>query len=158
VKAFLEIVEKFLSLFVSFLIGAMMLWVFGLVITRYGFNYTPSYGEELARYMFVWVVFLSLPIVAKKGAHMAIEMITLRLKGKILKAFRLTSTFFTLIFLVLMVYQGTLMVMKASIQTSAALQIPMSWVYAAIPVGCLVMLINVLIDFLALLRTPADRF
>jgi TRAP-type C4-dicarboxylate transport system permease small subunit len=157
VKAFLDPVEKFLSLFVSLLIGAMLLWVFILVITRYCFNYTPSYGEELARYMFVWVVFLSLPIVAKKSGHMAIEMVTLRLRGRMLKAVRLTASLFTLLFLILMVYQGTVMVIKTSIQTSAALQIPMSWVYVAIPVGCLIMLINVLDGVLTLLRTPADQ-
>ncbi|MDR1360637.1 MAG: TRAP transporter small permease [Deltaproteobacteria bacterium] len=156
-KSILDSVEKFLGLFVSVLIGAMMLWTFALVITRYCFNFTPSYGEELARYMFVWVVFLSLPIVAKKGAHMAIEMITIRLKGRALKTLRLISGTLTLIFLVLMVYQGSLLVLKSSIQTSAALQIPMSWVYIAIPVGCLIMLVNVLGDFLTLLRTPADQ-
>ncbi|MDR2075535.1 MAG: TRAP transporter small permease [Desulfovibrio sp.] len=156
-KALLQPVEKFLSLFVSFLIGAMLIWIFALVITRYCFSYTPSYGEELARYMFVWVVFLSLPIVAKRGAHMAIEMITARIRGRLLKAFRLTSGVLTLCFLVLMVYQGTLLVIKTSIQTSAALQIPMSWVYIAIPAGCLIMLFNVLDDFVTLLRTPADR-
>jgi TRAP-type C4-dicarboxylate transport system permease small subunit len=157
VKAFLDPVEKFLSLFVSLLIGAMLLWVFALVITRYCFNYTPSYGEELARYMFVWVVFLSLPIVAKKSGHMAIEMVTLRLRGGMLKAVRLIASLFTLLFLILMVYQGAVMVVKTSIQTSAALQIPMSWVYVAIPVGCLIMLINVLDGFITLLRTPADH-
>jgi TRAP-type C4-dicarboxylate transport system permease small subunit len=153
----MDSVEKFLGLFVSLLIGAMMLWTFALVITRYCFNFTPSYGEELARYLFVWVVFLSLPIVAKKGAHMAIEMITIRLRGKALKAVRLTSGLLTLIFLILMVYHGTWLVIMASIQTSAALQIPMSWVYVAIPVGCLIMLINVLDGFVTLLRTPAER-
>ncbi|MDR2160868.1 MAG: TRAP transporter small permease [Desulfovibrio sp.] len=156
-KELLNILEKILSLFVSLLIGGMMLWVFALVITRYCFNFTPSYGEELARYMFVWVVFLSLPIVAKKGAHMAIEMITARLKGKAAKALRLLADFFSLAFLSLMVWQGTLMVQKSSIQTSAALEVPMSWVYAAIPVGCLIMLANVLSSFIALIRTPADK-
>jgi TRAP-type C4-dicarboxylate transport system permease small subunit len=157
VKAFLDSLEKYLGLFVSLLIGAMLLWTFTLVITRYCFNFTPSYGEELARYMFVWVVFLSLPIVAKKGAHMAIEMITIRLRGRMLKTFRLISGALTLIFLILMVSQGTWLAIRGSIQTSAALQISMAWVYCVIPFGCLIMLVNVLRDFITLLRTPADQ-
>ena len=153
----LGIIDKALSVAVAALIGCMMLWVFIQVITRYGFNYTPSYGEELARYMFVWVVFLSLPLVAKKGGHMAIEMITARVKGRVLKTLRVCADTLTLTFLVLMVDQGSKMAKLQAIQTSPALQIPMSWVYYVIPAGCLIMLINMLISFITLLRTPADR-
>jgi TRAP-type C4-dicarboxylate transport system permease small subunit len=157
VKALLDAIEKVLNLFVSLLIGSMMIWVFVQVITRYCFSYTPSYGEELARYMFVWIVFLSLPIVAKKGGHMAIEMVTVRLRGKALKAIRIFADIFTLSFLVLMVCQGIKMVIRSAIQTSAALEISMSWVYCVIPIGCCIMLVNVLYNFVTLVRTPADR-
>jgi TRAP-type C4-dicarboxylate transport system permease small subunit len=157
VKNFLDTLEKGLVFFVSILTGAMLAWVFVQVITRYCFNYTPSYGEELARYMFVWIVFLSLPIVAKKGGHMAIEMLTVRLKGAPLKTLRLLSGVFMLLFLVMMTYTGSIITIRQAIQTSAALEIPMSYVYCVIPFGCFIMLINVLMDFLKLLRTPADQ-
>lgn len=151
----LKPVEKVLNFSVAALIGLMMVWVFVQVITRYLFGFTPSFGEELARYMFVWIVFLSLPVVAKKGGHMAIEMITLRLEGPALKFCRVAGDSFTMAFLILMVYQGVLMVERASFQTSPALEISMSWVYIVIPVGCFIMLLNVLGDFYTLLRTPA---
>lgn len=155
-ESFLKPIEKILQKVVSVLIGAMMAWVFIQVIGRYVFNYTPSYGEELARYMFVWVVFLSLPVVAKKGGHMAIEMVTIRLKGMALKTVRAFADILTIIFLLIMVVEGAKMVMIASFQTSAALQISMSWVYCVIPVGCLIMLLNVTDNFIKLIRTPAD--
>jgi TRAP-type C4-dicarboxylate transport system, small permease component len=148
-------VEKVLNFTVAALIGLMMVWVFVQVITRYMFGFTPSFGEELARYMFVWIVFLCLPVVAKKGGHMAIQMLTVRLQGTALKICRITADSFTIIFLLLMVYQGALMVNRASFQTSPALEISMSWVYIVIPVGCFIMLLNVLSDFYTLLRTPA---
>jgi len=157
VESFLKPVEKALQFVVSMLIGLMMVWVFIQVITRYVFNYTPSYGEELARYMFVWVVFLSLPVVAKKGGHMAIEMVTVRLKGTPLKIVRICAEIFTMAFLAIMVIEGTNMVLRASFQTSAALQISMSWVYSVIPFGCLIMFLNVLESFIRLLRTPASE-
>lgn len=150
-------VEKALEWAVSLLIGVMMVWVFAQVITRYVFNFTPSFGEELARYLFVWVVFLSLPVVAKKGGHMAIEMITVRLKGMALKVVRIFADIFTIGFLLIMVWQGTNMVIRASFQTSPALQISMSWIYCVIPFGCFIMLLNVLNSFVALLRTPASE-
>ncbi|MDR2800796.1 MAG: TRAP transporter small permease, partial [Desulfovibrio sp.] len=155
-NTFLIVIEKILKAIVAGIIGLMLFWVFAQVITRYVFNYTPSFGEELARYMFVWVVFLSLPIVAKKGGHMAIEMITVRLRGSALWTVNLIADACTLIFLALMVWHGAGMVMRASFQTSPALQISMSWVYLAIPIGCGIMLLNVLQHFLTLLRPGAD--
>jgi len=155
--AFMRPVEKVLQWAVSALIGFMMVWVFVQVISRYAFSYTPSYGEELARYLFVWVVFLSLPVVAKRGGHMAIEMVTLRLKGTALKAVRICADIFTITFLLIMVVEGANMVMRASFQTSAALQISMSWVYCVIPLGCFIMLLNVVDSFIKLIRTPANE-
>ena len=155
-ETFMRPIEKVLQWAVSLLIGSMMVWVFIQVIGRYAFSYTPSFGEELARYMFVWLVFLSLPIVAKKGGHMAIEMITIRLKGNALKITRCFADIFTIAFLLIMVVEGVNMVLRASFQTSAALQISMSWIYCVIPLGCLIMLLNVVDSFIKLIRTPAD--
>ncbi len=149
-------IEYILKGAVLTLIGAMMVWVCGMVPARYLFNYTPSYGEELSRYMFVWLVFLSLPIVAKAGGHMAIETVTICLKGSALKTARIIAEAFTLIFLAIMTYQGIFMVMRASYQTSPGLGLSMSVVYLAIPIGCGIMFLNVLAHFSKLLRMPAD--
>ncbi|MBD5642277.1 MAG: TRAP transporter small permease [Desulfovibrio sp.] len=136
--------------------GLMLLLVFGQVITRYVFNYTPSFGEELARYLFVWVVFLSLPLVARYGGHMAIETLTSRVHGATLKFLNIMADLFTIAFLAIMVVCGIQMVMRTSYQTSPAMMIPMSWVYAVIPFGCAVMLLYVVMNLIDVLKTPAN--
>lgn len=135
--------------------GLMLLLVFGQVITRYIFNYTPHFGEELARYLFVWVVFLSLPLVAKYGGHMAIETLTSRVHGATLKFLNILADFFTIAFLLIMVVCGIEMVMRTTYQTSPAMMIPMSWVYSVIPFGCAIMLIYVVANLINVLKTPA---
>ena len=135
--------------------GLMLLLVFGQVITRYVFNYTPHFGEELARYLFVWVVFLSLPLVAKTGGHMAIETLTSRVHGATLKFLNILADIFTIAFLLIMVVCGVEMVMRTSYQTSPAMMIPMSWVYSVIPFGCAVMLLYVVQNLIKVLKTPA---
>lgn len=137
--------------------GVMLLLVFAQVITRYVFNYTPYFGEELARYLFVWVVFLSLPLVARYGGHMCIETLTSRVKGATLKFLNILADIFTIIFLGIMVWCGIQMVMRTSYQTSPAMMIPMSWVYAVIPFGCAVMLLYTIANLVNVLQTPADE-
>ena len=155
--AFLSAVEKAFRFLAMFGMGLMLMLVFAQVITRYVFSYTPSFGEELARYLFVWVVFLSLPLVAKAGGHMAIETLTVRLTGKPLKTCRIIADICTMAFLLIMVVYGANMVRLSNFQTSAALEIPMSWVYVVMPLGSAFMLIAVFGSFLQLLRTPAEK-
>lgn len=149
--------EWLLKALVIFGNGLMLLLVFGQVITRYVFNYTPSFGEELARYLFVWVVFLSLPLVAKYGGHMAIETLTSRVHGATLKFLNIMADLFTIVFLSIMVWCGIEMVMRTSYQTSPAMMIPMSWVYSVIPFGCAVMLLYVVMNLINVLKTPASE-
>lgn len=135
--------------------GLMLLLVFAQVITRYVFNYTPYFGEELARYLFVWVVFLSLPLVARYGGHMCIETLTSRVKGATLKFLNILADIFTIVFMGIMVWCGIQMVIRTNYQTSPAMMIPMSWVYVVIPFGCAVMLIYALANLVNVIKTPA---
>lgn len=145
--------EKMLKALVIVANAAMLLLVFGQVITRFG--WTPHFGEELARYLFVWVVFLSLPLVARYGGHMCIETLTSRVKGATLKTLNILADIFSIAFLSIMVWNGVRMVMLADFQTSPAMMIPMSWVYVVIPFGCGVMLLYVLGNLVRVLKTPA---
>lgn len=154
---FLNLLDSILKFLVVIGNGVMLLLVFGQVITRYFFNYTPHFGEELARYLFVWVVFLSLPLVARYGGHMAIETLTSRVHGATLKFLNIMADILTIIFLCIMVWCGIEMVMRTSYQTSPAMMIPMSWVYSVIPFGCAVMLIYTIANLVDVLKTPADE-
>jgi hypothetical protein len=43
--------------------SVMLVIIFAQVVTRYLFNYTPEWSEELARFLFVWVVFLGSALI-----------------------------------------------------------------------------------------------
>ncbi len=152
----LAFIEKMLKVLVVLCIGIMLAIVFLQVISRYAFNYTPSFAEELSRYLFVWTVFLSLPLVAKSGGHMAIETITSRISGMKLKVCRVLADLFTFSFLFIMTWYGYKMVEIAQYQTSPAMVIPMSYVYIVIPVGCAIMCLFLIGDFIKLLKTAPE--
>ncbi|MBQ7607897.1 MAG: TRAP transporter small permease [Desulfovibrionaceae bacterium] len=154
---FFSLLEKVLKIAVILCNGGMLLLVFGQVITRYCFGWTPSFGEELARYLFVWIVFLSLPLVAKTGGHMCIETITSRVHGRTLQILNILADLFSLAFLSIMVWCGLEMVERTSFQTSPAMMIPMSWVYSVIPFGCAVMWLYVAGNLWQVLRKGKEQ-
>ena len=154
---FLLPLEEFLKKIIFVLMALILILTFCTVVTRYCFSYTPAFSEELARYMFVWIVFLSLPIITRKGSNMAIEMLVGRMRGTILKVTMVFASGCTTLFLLIMIYYSIVILGTVSYQTSPALEISMSYVYAVMPFGCFIMLLNVGQQLIQILRTPADQ-
>ena len=131
----------------------MLVTIFAQVITRYGFSYTPEWSEELARYLFVYVVFLGSALIMGESGHLAVEFLPNRFKGtvfgKLLAALALLcGSLFVLILLV----QGAKMTAVMTFQESPGLGISMSYVYAVIPVSAVLMMLYLIRDTLRIFR------
>ena len=57
------------------LMAAMAVLVFANVVSRYVFNYSFIWVEELSRYMMIWVGFLGAGLVLRVGAHIAVDVL-----------------------------------------------------------------------------------
>jgi TRAP-type C4-dicarboxylate transport system permease small subunit len=44
------------------------------VVLRYGFNSSIDWSEEISRLLFVWCMFLAIPLGIREGAHVGIEL------------------------------------------------------------------------------------
>jgi len=131
---------------VSIISITMMLFIIFLqVIFRYVFHNSLTFSEELARYLFVWTVFLGSAVVARDNGHIIVGVLTQRLKGNKARYTKIAAYIFTMTFVAILFYQGLRMMKLSSFQHSPALGISMSWVYLAIPVAMFVMFCNILI-------------
>ena len=45
------------------------------VFLRYGFNASIDWSEEISRLLFVWSMFLAIPLGIRQGAHVGIELL-----------------------------------------------------------------------------------
>ncbi len=52
------------------------------VVTRYVFSYTPSWAEQTARIMFVWVTYAGISLAARKHMHLRVTAINMVLPQK----------------------------------------------------------------------------
>ena len=152
----LNFIDGLLRKVVTLAIGLMLSIIFIQVVLRYAFHFTFSFSEELARYLFVWTVFLCIPVVAKTGGHMAVGAITERVQGFWLKVCQIAGGLLTLLFSGILFWQGVRMVRLTQFQTSPALGIKMSYVYVAIPLGAAVLLLISLMALFEVLRGKND--
>ena len=56
--------------------SALMIGIVSLqVLLRYGFNASIDWSEEISRLLFVWCMFLAIPLGIREGAHVGIELL-----------------------------------------------------------------------------------
>jgi TRAP-type C4-dicarboxylate transport system permease small subunit len=130
------------------------------VAFRYVLNSPLTWTDELARFMLIWIVFFGAAIPFEDWSHFAVEVFVRRLPLRLQRIIRLLVYALVLVFLVIVLWYGGLLAWLNMAQRSPALQIPFAPIYAAIPVGALLMMAIVARDVLRLLfeGAPAPDF
>ncbi|UFN57336.1 TRAP transporter small permease [Microbulbifer celer] len=156
-------IEKALAVVLGSLLALMVLDVTWQILTRFLPMQPSSYTEELARYLLVWIGLLGGAYAYRKRSHLGIDLLTNALHGNARRVLQIFVVLVCFAFAALaMVYGGTkLMLLTFELeQTSAALNVPMGYVYSVLPLsGVLICLFSV--DHLIELATakteqPAD--
>jgi len=127
---------QFLRIVLGCLVGALIIPVTMQVIARYtGIIPVYLWTEELATFLFVWMVMLGSIIAVWEGTHFDVHVIPLAKSrlGKLLqKGFvQIVLTIFALLF----AYYGIGYAKFGSIQTSNFLQVNMLIIYITVPIA-----------------------
>jgi TRAP-type C4-dicarboxylate transport system permease small subunit len=132
---------------------AMLATIFTQVCTRYGFGYTAQWSEELARDLFVYVVFLGSALIMGESGHLAVEFLPNYFKGtffaKCLKALSLVCGY---LFVGILFTQGYRMAETMTFQISPGMELQMSYIYAVIPISSALMALYLIRDTLRLIK------
>jgi TRAP-type C4-dicarboxylate transport system permease small subunit len=133
----------------SALMGFAVLNVLWQVFTRYVLASPSPYTDELARYLLIWIGLTGAAYAAGKRMHLAIDLLPNKLTGRAREALSLVIELAIFLFaLVVMVFGGLRLVTLTLMleQTSAALRVPLGYVYLALPVsGLLIMFYSALL-------------
>jgi len=133
--------------------SVMLVVIFAQVVSRYLFNWTPEWSEELARYLFVWVVFIGSALIMGESGHLAVQFVPNHFKGTAAgKALQVVINLSGYVFILLLLVQGTKMMQVMTFQISPGLEIPMSWVYSVIPISAVLMLLYLVKDTVRIVR------
>jgi TRAP-type C4-dicarboxylate transport system permease small subunit len=113
------------------------------VTTRFAFGRPSTWSEVITRSAMIWSVFLGVAPAFREGTMIALEFIQTALPRKLGLALYMFSMVLTLVFFAILFWQGWAMAERVSGQTLAALQISIAWVYAALPIGSVFIVIAV---------------
>ena len=120
--------------------------IFIQVVMRYVFGNSLSWSEELARYLFVWQVWIGASYSARNRSHLRITFIKDRLASAARKKLEILVTVIWIAFAVFIAIRGFSLVARVYgfNQRSSALRMPMAYAHLAVPVGCSLMIIRLI--------------
>ena len=130
--------------FSAVLMAAMIFIIFIQVIARYVFSSSLSWSEEVGRYLFVMMTFYGGALGVKRGQHARLDSLVNMFPFKVAKIMDIISNILML-GLVVVVLIGLQAIMGiAKRQVSAALQLPMVYIYILMFIGMAVMLVFII--------------
>lgn len=140
-KAIIRAADLIVSFILTIAASSMIVSIFLQVMFRFVFRSPLYWTEELARYAFVYVVFIGAAWAGRESMHLGVDYFTSKLPQRLGMYLKVAMDVCILVFSAVIVYAGIQVVPINLQQLSPALNIPMGAVYAAIPIGFLLIFI-----------------
>ena len=127
--------QQFNTLLVSVVLLLMVGVVFLQTFCRFVIFQSLSWSEELSRYLFVVIIVLGMNLAISKHLFVRIEIIDHYLKGKAKMVMNVVRQLIMMFTNMIFVYSAYKLIIVGGYQTSPAMGMPMSILYALIFVG-----------------------
>ncbi len=151
---------RYFEYFLAFLMALMLLSVCWQVITRYFLGDPSSFTDELARYLMIWIGILGGAYASGRGNHLAIDLLPSKLKGKAKYRLEILINLLIIFFVfTTLVIGGTRLVYITYTlgQTSAAMQLPLAYVYIILPIAGLLITFYKVREIMTLEVNPSSQ-
>ncbi|TCJ13480.1 TRAP transporter small permease [Rubrobacter taiwanensis] len=144
----------FKSLLVA-LFCVLILAVGANVAGRYLFGFSLAWADELARFLFIWIIFVGAALAFFRGEHISVTYLVERLPRRLAYALGIVKNLLVLVIL-LVILLGAWQVMTVRPGTSALLNVPLNWVNVSVPIGAGLMVLmcvyRIVLDIWALAK------
>lgn len=112
------------------------------VIFRYAIGSSLPWTEELARYSFMWLVYVSMVLGLNKGAHASLNLLFDKVQGVPRHILAACVHLLTVALFLTLFWQGLKLVDMVKNQNSPAMRMSIMLPYASLPFGCFLMLVE----------------
>jgi TRAP-type C4-dicarboxylate transport system permease small subunit len=138
-----DFIDSVLTKLLVILMGVMVVNVLWQVFTRFVMQSPSSFTDELARYLLVWVGLLGAAFATGKQLHLAIDIVPSKAGPRSQRVLHVLINLVVAAFAFFVMIVGGINLVYITLtlnQTSAALGLPLGYVYAVLPLsGLLIM-------------------
>jgi TRAP-type C4-dicarboxylate transport system permease small subunit len=155
-----QTVDRALAWTLIVLMAIAVLNVLWQVFTRWVLQNPSSYTEELARYLLIWIGILGAAYAAGHRLHLAIDLLPMKLKGQSLRRLQVAIELCTFLFALFVMVVGGARLVALTLrfdQVSAALGVPLGYVYLVIPLSGLIIMFFAFLDMINPASAPVEE-
>lgn len=143
------------------IVGCLLILVMTFSVTlgvfARAFHISVVWTDELARYSFVWSIFIGSVVAIKQKEHVVIDFVLKALPEVLYKIlYILIQLLLIVLFLYLTKYGIDLAIGSWGVETTS-LEIPTGLVYLAVPLSSVLMIVYVIIDMWKTLRVDKNN-
>jgi TRAP-type C4-dicarboxylate transport system permease small subunit len=130
-RALSQVVEGLLLV----MMVVLCLDVFLGVFSRYVMGRTFTWYDEIARLLFVWIVFLGAAVGVRRSAHFRLHLVLDRFPPGVRRVAHVVGLLVLMGFGLLMIQQGWKLVELGQFQRTPVMGLSKQYVYASVPAG-----------------------
>jgi TRAP-type C4-dicarboxylate transport system permease small subunit len=141
-----------LGLLGGLILAVMTLAVFVQVLTRFTGLAGIDGIDEVPRFLFVWLVMIGAAAAMHRAEHTRLEYFEQRFSPRGQAVLTVVTNGVAMLLFLSLIRTSFVLVPNAQLQTSAGLGLPLGYVYAAMPVGAVLILLPMAWRLVASLR------
>lgn len=141
-----------LSVAMRVMLAVMFVIFISLVITRYFFSYSPSWSEEISRFLLVWISMLGAAVLVVYQDHFALHMLVQKLSPRAKLLHSLVVQIIILVVTAVVFYHAISFANSARDVIAPGSGMSMFWPKLSIPVGMGLMVLFVMVSIFDTIR------
>jgi TRAP-type C4-dicarboxylate transport system permease small subunit len=127
------------ELLLALLVAVLVVFLTLAVVGRYLFDIGIAWSDELARMLFVWVVFLGFAVGIRHRGNIGVELLVDRLSPPKRRWVVALQDLMVLAFSIFFAWQAVITFKFSLLQRLPVMQVTIGWLYAAVVVASLMM-------------------
>lgn len=147
--------QRVLVLLTSLLAVAIAVILLLQVVSRMILHYPFAWPEEVAGFLFTWLIFLGVSVAYRSGTMIGIDWLVQMAPQRVRGYVHLASSLVVILTLAFLIWKGIDATLAAQSSKTTVLRFSWAWVYVSFPVGFALLLFSFLLDFLS--DPTADR-
>ena len=150
----LKFLDQHMEILCVFLLAAMTIVVFAQIVLKW-FHMPLAWSEEVARYLFIYAVYIGAAFSTKRLTHQKVDVLTLLVKERGKLIFNLISNIGVIVFASVMMIYGWQVVNNIAfvhVSRAPATRINMGWAYAAPATGMTLCVIRAIQNIIIFIR------
>jgi TRAP-type C4-dicarboxylate transport system permease small subunit len=136
----------------GFVLAVMTAAVFLQVVLRFAGSSSIDGLDEVPRFLFVWLVMIGAAAAMHRHQHTVLDYFVNRLGPRPRALTQIVVNAVGIVLFLVLIKLSFVLVPNAQLQTSAGLNLSLGWVFVAVPVGAVLIILPMAVQIFAALR------